>query len=128
MAGVFLSYRSADAPQARVLAGTLRDAGHEVWFDEWRVDLGDSIVERMSAGLADTAYLVLCYSGSGVESPWMSREWMSTLARQLDGRPVRILPVRLTGGAIPAILADLKYADLVVDWDDGVRRLLTAIR
>jgi hypothetical protein len=53
---------------------------------------------------------------------------MSTLARQLDGQPVKILPVHLTGGSVPEILADLKYADLVADWDDGVRRLLAAIR
>ena len=128
MAEIFVSYRLADGLEARELAEELRAAGHQVWFDEWRIDIGDSVVQRVSAGLAATAYLVLCYSSSGAESPWMSREWMSTLARQLGGHPVKILPVRLTGGAVPAILADLKYADLVSDWDDGVRRLLAAIR
>ena len=46
----------------------------------------------------------------------MSREWMSALARQIEGAQVRLLPVRLTGGSPPPILADLKYADLVTDW------------
>ncbi|MGK5682332.1 toll/interleukin-1 receptor domain-containing protein [Actinoplanes sp. URMC 104] len=128
MAEAFVSYRLADAPAARRLAEEVRNAGHEVWFDEWRIDLGDSIVERISTGLSATAYLILCYSSSGVESPWMSREWMSTLARQLDGQPVKILPVRLTGNAVPAILADIKYADLVRNWDAGIRQLLAAIR
>ncbi|WP_306216123.1 toll/interleukin-1 receptor domain-containing protein [Actinoplanes sp. RD1] len=128
MAEVFVSYRSADAAKARTLSQALRAAGHGVWFDEWRINLGDSVVERISAGLTGTAYLVLCYSSSGIDSPWMSREWMSSLARQLDGRSIKLLPVRLTGDAVPAILADLKYADLVADWDDGVRRLLAAIR
>jgi len=53
---------------------------------------------------------------------------MSALARQLDGCHVKILPVLLTGGSPPAILADIKYADLVRDWDRGVKQLLRAIR
>jgi hypothetical protein len=128
MASVFVSYRLADVMRARALAEAVRDVGHIVWFDEWKIDLGDSIVERISTGLTEAAYLVLCYSSSGVGSPWMSREWMSTLARQLDGQPVKVLPVRLTGGEVPAVLADIRYADLAADWDDGVQQLLTAIR
>ena len=52
---------------------------------------------------------------------------MSTLARQLSGCSVKILPVLLSGGAAPAILADIQYADLVTDWDRGVGALLRAI-
>jgi hypothetical protein len=53
---------------------------------------------------------------------------MSTLARQLNGMDVKILPVRLTGGDPPAILADRKYADLVEDWSKGVSLLLDAMK
>jgi hypothetical protein len=128
MARVFVSYRLVDADPARKLAEALRDAGHDVWFDEWTIHIGDSIVGRIGEGLSDAAYLVLCCSAAGVDSPWMSREWMSALARQLNGTPVRVLPVRLTGGDVPAILADIRYADLAADWDTGLRQLLTALR
>jgi TIR domain len=128
MANVFVSYRLSDAEQARTLAEAVRDAGHSVWLDEWMIDLGDSIVGRIEDGLEGASYVLLCYSDSGVSSPWMSREWMSTLARQLDGRRVKILPLRLTGGEPPALLADIKYADLVADWDKGLGQVLAAIR
>ena len=72
--------------------------------------------------------MVVCYSSSGVNSPYMKSEWLSALARQLDGRGVKLLPVRLTGDETPAILADLKHADLVRDWNAGVAELLRAIR
>jgi hypothetical protein len=36
--------------------------------------------------------------------------------------------VRLTGGDPPAILTDVKCADLVKDWATGVAALLRAIR
>jgi hypothetical protein len=53
---------------------------------------------------------------------------MSTLARQLNGHNVKILPIRLTGGQPPAILADIKYLDLMKDWNRGVSELLRAIK
>jgi len=128
MANVFVSHRAADAGAARRLATELRDGGHAVWLDEWEIELGDSIIERIERGLEGTSYVVLCYSSAGVMSPWMSREWMSTLAHQLEGHRVRLLPLRLSGGEPPMLLADIKYADLVADWDGGLRQLLAAIR
>jgi len=62
-----------------------------------------------------------------VLAPWMSREWMAALAMQLNGHSIRLLPVRLTGGQPPALLADIRYADLVTDWDTGLAELLRAL-
>ena len=109
------------------LASALRDAGHEVWLDEWEIAVGDSIVERIDAGLSSAAYVVVCYSTAGIDSLWMKREWLSALANQLNGRDVKLLPV-LLGGEPPAILADVKYADLSGDWTNGIADLLLAIR
>jgi len=130
VAAVFISHRGTGADQAGAerLAGDLKAAGHDVWLDEWEIDPGDSIVERMNDGLEEAAYLVLCYSDAGVTAPWISREWMSALARQLSGAKIRILPVRLTGNKAPAILADIKAADLTHDWDAGFAELLRAIK
>lgn len=127
MANVFISHRKADVTLAERLAQEIKAAGHEVWFDDWKIDIGDSIVEKINQGLEGTAYLVLCYSSSGM-SDWVNREWMSALARQLSGQSVKILPVLLSGGERPAILADIKCADLVKDWHNGVRDLLKAVK
>jgi hypothetical protein len=128
MGNVFVSHRRDDTQQAERLAADIRNAGHKVWFDEWEIEPGKSIVEEMNKGLEGAAYVVICYSASGISSPWMSREWMSTLARQLQGYDVKILPVVLTGGLPPAILADLAHVDLTSDWSEGVAKLLQTIR
>jgi hypothetical protein len=128
MASVFISHRGADQDAAERLARELRNRGHVVWLDAWKINIGDSTIERINDGLSGSSYLVLCYSDAGSTSPWMSREWMSTLARQLSGAQVRLLPVRLSGGSPPVILADLKYADLVADWSTGVDALCDAVR
>jgi hypothetical protein len=128
VATVFVSHRSPDIDRAERLALSIRAAGHEVWLDRWQLRVGDSVVGGIDRGLADANYLVLCYSSLDVTAPWTAREWMSTLARQLEGADVRLLPVRLSGGEPPAVLADIRYADLVSDWDGGVRELLAALR
>lgn len=128
MVGVFISHRVVDNREAERLAAALQSRGHDVWLDVWDIKIGDSIVDRINSGLLNAAYLILCYSDIGSMSPWMSREWMSALARQLEGSGVRLLPVRLTGGSPPAILADIKYADLVTDWSSGIDALCEALR
>lgn len=127
MPNVFICHRKADTEAAERLAQEIRNAGHNVWFDEWNISIGDSIVNRIDEGLGSTTYLVLCYSSSGM-SDWVNREWHSALARQLNGHGVKILPVLLTGGAPPPILADIKYANLLDSWDRGIAELLRAIR
>jgi hypothetical protein len=128
MPHIFISHRKRDDSLAEKLSIALSLAGHQLWLDEWNISLGDSIIERINEGLEGTPYVLVCYSSSGITSPWMSREWMSALARQLNGFGVKIIPVLLSGGEPPAILADIKYADLVKDWDKGVSEILKAIR
>jgi hypothetical protein len=128
MAVVFISHRSVDSTVANRLGKDLATLGHTVHLDEWDLHAGDSIVEWMQRGLSDASYLILCYSEAGVDSPWMSREWMSALARQLNGEGIRVIPVRLPGGIAPAILADIKYADLASNWASGIRTLNAALR
>lgn len=127
MANVFLCHRKVDSVLVEQLAVVLEKAGHNIWFDEWVIGIGDSIVAEIEKGLAGMAYLVLCYSSEGA-SDWTDREWHSTLNRQLSGHSVKVLPVRLSGGVPPAILSDIKYADLVDNWEEGSRALLKAIK
>lgn len=128
MANVFISHRGADQVAAERLAEGLRDRGHHVWIDVWEIDLGDSIIEKIDTGLHESQFLLLCYSNASTMSPWMDREWMSSLARQLDGANIKILPVRLIDGTPPSILADIKYADLAADWQIGLDAICSALR
>ncbi|MBW5482454.1 toll/interleukin-1 receptor domain-containing protein [Streptomyces bambusae] len=128
MAGAFISHRSSDKARAEALGLELTARGHRVWLDLWEIGIGDSIVARIDAGLADASHLVLCLSDDATRAPWMDREWMSALARQLTGAGITVLPARLTGGDPPAILADIRYADLVADWDAAVAELDRALR
>ena len=127
MAKVFICHRGADTALAERLAAEIRAVGHDVWLDLWKIGIGDSVVSEIDKGLSATNYLVLCYSAAG-PSDWTDREFHSTLHRQLSGQPVKVLPARLSGGTPPAIVSDIKYADLVANWKRGMAELLRAIQ
>lgn len=127
MANVFLSHRSTDLVEAKRLARELEALGHTVWIDDRELIVGSSVVSEINQGLAHANALVLCLSASGTETPWISREWMPTLARQLEGESVRLMPVRLPGSELPPIIADIKYADFAASWTDGLAALHAAL-
>jgi TIR domain len=126
MANIFISYRSGDFAEVAKLKDCLAFYGHDVWLGIEKIDIGDSIIERIKAGLEGAAFLVLCLSGHDL-SPWMNQEWISILTRQLNGVDVKILPVKLAGRRSPAILAGIRYADLADDWGSGVQQLKAAL-
>lgn len=119
----FISHRGSDSPQAERLARALRDKGFDVWLDLDEIKPGDSIIARMNEGLERASHLLLLYSDDATEGAWMDREWLSFLARQLNGADVKVIPVRIGRSLGPALLADVKYVDLVTNWSAGVRAL-----
>jgi len=123
MASVFISHRGADQLAAEKLALALRDRGHDVWIDVWKINVGDSIVGRINAGLSEASFLILCGSSEPFVSPWVDREWMSALAGQLDGVNVCLLPVLLTGENLPFLLNDIRHANLILCWQDGIEEI-----
>lgn len=50
-ARVFVCHASEDKPSAREFANRLSALGAEVWLDEWEIRVGDSIVEKINAGI-----------------------------------------------------------------------------
>jgi hypothetical protein len=126
LAKVFICHRRADHASAKRLAKDLRRAGHVVWLDAWEIKPGASIPEEINKGLANTGYVIVCFSEHG-EGRWSSSEMWSTFARQLNGQPIRVIPTLLRGGSLPAFIADRHPADLAADWSSGIKQILNAL-
>ncbi len=69
MPTVLISHRDADAQPAGQWADALTAHGHDVWLDVWKIDIGDSIIDRINAGLTRASAVVLCLSSAGIETP-----------------------------------------------------------
>ena len=108
---VFICHASEDKPTAREIAHFLKGLGSEVWFDEWEIKVGESIVQRIDGALGQVTHLLLLLSKHSVNKPWVQKEFSSALMRQLSDSSITVLPMRLDDSKLPALLADIKYAD-----------------
>lgn len=71
---VFLSHSAKDKKTVREVAKRLKADGLRVWFDEWEIEAGDSILAKIEEGLEHSRVLVLCMSAHAFGSDWAQLE------------------------------------------------------
>jgi hypothetical protein len=124
LARVFISYTHTDREFAARLAVDLTRAAVNVWYDQWEVAPGDSIVEKINNALRWNDYLVIVLSPEAIQSRWVAREINSSLLQSLEGRSVTLIPVLKEQCVLPVLIADLHYADFTQSYDSGFGALL----
>jgi TIR domain-containing protein len=124
---VFISSACQDHGYVEDLAHFLTRDGVTVWFDNWRVHLGDSIVRKIEDGLAAPGLLLTLVSRSFAASRWAGLGLCAATLRDLEDRGVLVLPLRIEDCPIPTLLADRRYIDLAGDAAKGYEDLLAAI-
>lgn len=124
----FLSHSSADKPFIRQLAADLTANGVDVWLDEQRIRVGDSIPEKLAQGLAGSDFFLIAMSEHSAGSAWVQKELNNALVNEVQRRKVHILPLRLDDTPMPPIITDKKYADFSKSYKAGLDDLLAALK
>ena len=124
----FICHASEDKPFVERLCAYFDTAGLPVWYDRREIAVGDSIVQRVEQGLSSASHLIAVFSTTSVSRPWVQRELSSSLMRQLGNQKIQVLPVLIDGCQLPALFADIKYADCRVDERAGFQTLLEAMQ
>ena len=127
MATVFISYSSKDKSFARRLAGDLNNLGHEVWFDEWRLTVGQNIPLEIDSGIRSSDFLVLILTPEAIESTWVENEWSTKYWSEIETGRIALLPALKEDCQIPAILSPRKYADFRKNYSIGLVQLCQAL-
>jgi len=111
MSKIFLSHNHADKPFTRRLAGDLRQAGHTVWIDEAEINIGDSLIDKIRAGLDDVDFVAAVLSEKSIDSPWVQRELDIAINREIEERRVVVLPLMVQKVPLPGFLKGKFYGD-----------------
>jgi len=122
---VFLSYTRIDRDFADRLAADLTRAGIDVWYDNWEIRPGDSIVEKIDEALTANDHLLIVLSPAAVESTWVRRELNSTIMRNLHLRQRGLIPILRTPCEVPAIINDIHYVDFTTSYNLGFDELIS---
>ncbi len=90
---LFISHASEDKETfVRPLAETLVQYGIEVWYDEFALELGDSLTASIDKGLLNSKYGLIVFSPAFFEKRWTDYELKSLLTKEINGGKV-ILPI-----------------------------------
>lgn len=128
MKGLFLCHTGADKEWVTALASRLEadssvGAPITVWFDEWDITHGKSIISAIGDGLAGSKFVGIVLSPALVKADWPTAEWQSQMMDDPLNRTGRILTLLrhrydpFTGEAIqiPWILKALRRFDFSTD-------------
>lgn len=130
MPSVFICHASEDKPEvARPLAEALRDAGVDVWFDEFSLGVGDSLRGAIEKGLLSAEHGIVILSPAFFSKAWTQHELNGMNVRQLAlrDRPF-ILPVWHNIDQIGVAKHSLTLADrLAVPFSDGLDRVVAKL-
>lgn len=124
---VFLSHSSADKMLARRLAADLYDASVKVWFDEWEIETGDSITQKIQDGLRESDFVAVLLTRQSVEHAWVEKEWQSRIALEAATGRKLILPLKADDCELPPLLTDRAFADFTIEYAAGLKQLLRAL-
>ena len=127
MRKAFISYSSQDAAFAGQLASELQRSGIGVWFDQWEIRAGDSLIAKISEGLSTHDFLVIVLSPSSVSSAWVQKELNIALMTELDERKATVIPALYRDCKIPAFLKEKKYADFRSNFAKGLMEVRMAV-
>ncbi|MEI2654683.1 MAG: toll/interleukin-1 receptor domain-containing protein [Microthrixaceae bacterium] len=111
MSRVFLSHNHKDKPFVRRLATDLVQANLHVWIDEVEMAVGDSLIERIQDGIDSSDFLAVVLSHNSVASAWVREELHMALTDQINGKRIRVLPLKVDDCALPGFLRHRVYCD-----------------
>jgi hypothetical protein len=112
---IFLSHTWSDKAFVRQLAADLSSLGVRVWVDEAEIRLGDSLIERIRAGIDASDFLAVVLSPESVQSPWVQREIDVAMNQEIEGKRVKVLPLLHRDCELPGFLKGKLYADFTDD-------------
>src|SRR6516165_7986371 len=109
----FISRAGADKRWAELIAGVVRDAGHEAIYEDQDFVTGEPIIRSMREAAAASDCTILVLSPDYFRSPYCLEELDAALYSALNGAPGRILPVRVASCELPPDLAHRSRLELI---------------
>ncbi len=130
----FICHASEDKDSvARPLAEALRSHGLKVWYDEFSLQIGDSLRRKIEHGTANSRFGIVMISPSFFAKEWPQRELDILVGREVRSRRKRILPVwhdvdKRTVARHSPILADRFAARTSDGIDEVAEKILRKIQ
>ena len=108
---VFLSHSHSDKRFARNLARELETRDICVWVDEAEINVGESLIQKLRAGIDEVDFVVAVLSRASVSSEWVSKELDIAMTQEIELKRVKVLPLVQEECNLPGFLKRKLFAD-----------------
>jgi len=119
----FLSYSHKDEGLATSLVSDLRAEGFSVWRDLERIRVGESIRQRVEAGIEESTFLLVLLSPNSVDSDWVRDEIDMALSVEKELGRTFLLPITVGSFDVPRLLKGRRWVSFD-DYNEGLSQLL----
>jgi TIR domain len=126
---LFICHASEDQPDfVRPLAEELRKQYEKVWYSEYELALGDSLLKKIDEGLASCDFGIVVLSRSFFEKKWPRAELDGLFARETASRKI-ILPIwkGVTEEEVKEF-SPILAGKMAISTTEGLPKVLEAIR
>lgn len=82
---VYLAHAWEDKDIAKPIAEGLLSRGIDVWYDQWEIRAGDSLRQKMEAGLGTCTHFLVLLTKTSIGKPWVNEEIDVGLMRRIEG-------------------------------------------
>ncbi len=127
MNNVFVSYSHSDSEFVNKFIEDLNYASIPATYDRWLLNVGDSIIEKISNAVVGASAVIPVLSKHSVDSNWVRKEVSLAMTGEVSAHEVKVLPAKIDDCKLPASLSDKLYADFTRNYYYGMRRMLEAI-
>jgi hypothetical protein len=112
---VFFSYAHRDSAFVRFVFDDLKALDLNLWIDRLEMGPGDSLVDKIGAGISESDFVVAFLSEASIQSNWVRTELAIAATKGIRDNRVFVLPVLVNSiepSEIPPYLSHLIYVDL----------------
>jgi len=126
---IFISYNHNDKELVQPIANRLATVftSDSIFFDDWSIQPGDGIIDKMNKGLEAAKYFFFFVSKSSLQSKMVDLEWQNALLKATKNQ-LHLVPVKIDNCMMPAILLQTLYIDLFGQgFETAVRQIIDVI-
>lgn len=128
MPGLFISHSSKDKNFVRKLSIDLLKEGFPVWLDEWELEVGSSLTNKIYEGIDESTFFIVVVSTNSIESGWVKKELTGAMTKEEQLNRKFIIPIRLDDCQFPLSIADRLYSDFSNGYVSALEALISVLK
>src|SRR2546430_17495243 len=127
---VFVCHATEDKDRfVRMFGIRLRQNGIEAWVDEWEIQAGDRLVQKIfDDGIKNAKSFIVILSHNSVEKPWVKEELDAAVVQRIE-QDTKIIPVVLDDCEVPLVLRATHWVkiDNLNSYDAQMREIISSV-